>query len=269
MGKTNPRSSVLTRILEVKTREIAERSAHLPLRELSARVGDLSPCRDFHGALRERVSAGRPAVIAEIKRASPSAGLIREDFDPAMIAGQYEHGGAACLSVLTDREFFQGGEEYLKQARAACGLPVLRKDFIVDTWQVYETRAIGADAMLLIVAALGDAALAELSALGHELGLSVLVEVHNREELERALAVPGRLLGINNRDLHRFETRLETSLELAPEVPPERVVIAESGIHTPADIRRLRDGGINACLIGEALMRAPNPGAALAKLIEV
>lgn len=259
--------SVLRRILRVKAREIAARSERLPLRELSARVSGLPPCRDFHGALRARIDSGTPAVIAEIKRASPSAGLIREDFAPATIAAQYERGGAACLSVLTDREFFQGGEEYLEQARASCGLPVLRKDFIVDAWQVYETRVIGADAMLLIVAALGDAALGELSALGHELGLSVLVEVHDREELERALAVPGRLLGINNRDLHRFETRLETSLELAPDVPPERVVIAESGIHTPADVLRLRDGGVNACLIGESLMRAPDPGAALAELV--
>lgn len=260
------RCSVLSEILQVKAGEVADRAARLPLRELSARVADLPPCRDFHGALRARVGAGTPAVIAEIKRASPSAGLIREDFEPAVIAGQYESGGAACLSVLTDREFFRGHEDYLRRARAACGLPVLRKDFIVDAWQVYETRLIGADALLLIVAALGDATLAELSALGHELGLAVLVEVHDRQELERALKVPGKLLGINNRDLHRFETRLETSLELAADVSDERIVVAESGIHTSADIRRLQGGGINAFLIGESLMRAPDPGAALRKL---
>lgn len=260
-------SSVLSEILQVKAGEVAARSARLPLRELSSRVSDLPPCRNFHEALRARIDAGGAAVIAEIKRASPSAGVICEDFEPATIARQYKNGGAACLSVLTDREFFQGSESDLRQARAACELPVLRKDFILDAWQVYETRAIGADALLLIVAALGDAALAELSALGFELGLSVLVEVHNREELERALVIPGHLLGVNNRDLHRFETRLETSLELAPDVSDHRLVVAESGIHTPADIRRLQAGGINAFLVGESLMRAPDPGAALQELV--
>ncbi|NDY96027.1 indole-3-glycerol phosphate synthase TrpC [Wenzhouxiangella limi] len=258
---------ILARILAVKRQEIAFGKASRGLDELQAFCADLPSARDFAGALKRRAGASCDAVIAEIKRASPSAGLIRADFDPAAIARSYEAGGASCLSVLTDEQFFQGHADFLAQARAACRLPVLRKDFIIDPWQVWETRALGADALLLIVAALDDTTLAELSALGRELGLSVLVEVHDQAELDRALAVPGDLVGINNRDLHRFVTELETTLRLAPQVPDNRLVISESGIHTRADIARLRAGGIGAFLIGESFMRQSDPGAALAQLL--
>lgn len=259
---------ILAKILAVKSEEVAAGKGRRGVAELQAACADLPPARDFAGALRQRAAASADAVIAEIKRASPSAGLIRADFDPAAIARSYEAGGASCLSVLTDERFFQGHADFLVQARAACRLPVLRKDFIVDPWQVWETRALGADALLLIVAALDDTTLAELSALGRELGLSVLVEVHDQAELDRALAIPGDLVGINNRDLHRFVTDLDTTLRLAPQIPDERLVISESGIHTPADIARLRAGGIGAFLIGESFMRPPDPGAALAKLLD-
>ncbi|MFW5815333.1 MAG: indole-3-glycerol phosphate synthase TrpC [Wenzhouxiangella sp.] len=258
---------ILAKILAVKRAEVTAGKASHSLSELKAVCADLPATRDFAGALKQRAAASADAVIAEIKRASPSAGLIRADFDPAAIARSYEAGGATGLSVLTDEPFFRGHADFLAQARAACRLPVLRKDFIIDPWQVWETRALGADALLLIVAALADPALAELSSLGRELGLSVLVEVHDQAELERALAVPGDLVGINNRDLHRFVTDLDTTLALAPQVPDERLVISESGIHTPADIARLRAGGIGAFLIGESFMRQPDPGAALAELI--
>ncbi|MFP4207899.1 MAG: indole-3-glycerol phosphate synthase TrpC [Wenzhouxiangella sp.] len=258
---------ILGRILAVKREEVAAGKAGRSLAALQAACADLPAARDFAGALKRRAAASQDAVIAEIKRASPSAGLIRADFDPAAIARSYEAGGATCLSVLTDEQFFQGHADFLVQARAACRLPVLRKDFIIDPWQVWETRAMDADAVLLIVAALDDSALAELSALARELGLSVLVEVHDQTELERALAVPGDLIGINNRDLHRFVTDLDTSLRLAPQVPDDRLVISESGIHTPADITCLRAGGIGAFLIGESFMRQPEPGGALAELI--
>ncbi len=221
---------------------------------------------DFAAALIERAKTTGDAVIAEIKRASPSAGLIREDFDPAWLAASYAAGGATCLSVLTDQQFFKGDDAFVAQARAACDLPVLRKEFIIDAWQVYQTRAMGADALLLIAAALDVEQLAELSALAESLGLSVLVEVHNEEELERALSVPGRLLGINNRDLHRFVTDLDTTLRLAPRVPDDRLVVSESGIHSPPDIARLQAGGIGAFLIGESFMRQPDPGQALRQL---
>ena len=258
---------ILEKILAVKREEVAAGQARLSLEELKSRCADLPAPRDFAGALKRRAAASADAVIAEIKRASPSAGLIREDFDPAAIARSYEQGGATCLSVLTDEPFFQGHADYLAAARESCALPVLRKDFIIDPWQVWETRAMGADALLLIVAALDDAALAGLSDLGHELGLSVLVEVHDEAELERALAVPGDLVGINNRDLHRFVTDLDTSRRLAPRVPEDRLVISESGIHTPSDIARLRGGGIAAFLIGESFMRQADPGKALQTLI--
>lgn len=258
---------ILARILEVKVEEVAAGKIEQPLSELKARIADLPTPRDFAGDLECRARDSKDAVIAEIKRASPSAGLIRPDFDPAALAGSYAAGGATCLSVLTDAQFFQGDDQFVAIAKAACALPVLRKEFIIDAWQVYQTRALGADALLLIVAALDDARLAELSALGEELGLSVLVEVHNDAELERALKVPGRLLGINNRDLHRFVTDLDTSLRLAPRVPADRLVISESGIHTPADIDKLRQANIGAFLIGESFMRQPNPGKALAELI--
>ncbi len=256
-------ADILKKILAVKTQEVAAGKAERSQAELQARVDDQPACRDFAGRLRQRAKASADAVIAEIKRASPSAGVIRADFDPADIARSYQRGGATCLSVLTDQSFFQGHSDYLVQARAACDLPVLRKDFIIDAWQVWETRALGADALLLIVAALDDARLADLAALGNELGLAVLVEIHDEAELTRALAVPGELIGINNRDLHRFETSLDTSLELAPRVPADRLVISESGIHTPADITRLRAGNIGAFLIGESFMRQPDPGQAL------
>lgn len=259
-------ADILARILAVKADEVAAGQAQTSLDELKSRVADLPPCRDFADALHMRARSSADAVIAEIKRASPSAGLIREDFDPAEIARAYQRGSATCLSVLTDRQFFQGHDDYLIAARAACDLPVLRKDFIIDPWQVWETRALGADALLLIVAALDDQRLKELSALGRELGLSVLVEVHDEVELDRALAIPGDLVGINNRDLHRFVTDLDTTLRLAPRVPDDRLVISESGIHTPADLARLRAGKVGAFLIGESFMRQPDPGLALRDL---
>ena len=261
-------ADILQKILAVKVEEVAAGKTRASLNELKARIADLPACRDFTDALKKRAAASADAVIAEVKRASPSAGIIREDFDPAAIARSYQAGGASCLSVLTDEQFFKGHANYLVQARAACDLPVLRKDFIIDPWQVWETRALGADALLLIVAALDDAQLAGLSTLGQDLGLSVLVEVHDQSELERALAVPGELVGINNRDLHRFVTDLDTSLRLAPHVPKDRLVISESGIHTPDDIARLRAGHIGAFLIGESFMRQPDPGAALAAMFE-
>ena len=258
---------ILSKILTVKAGEVAAGKAATPLAELQARVAEMPPCRDFAGRLKARAEASGDAVIAEIKRASPSAGVIREHFVPAEIAQSYARGGATCLSILTDEQFFQGHADYLRDARAACDLPVLRKDFIIDPWQVWQTRAMGADALLLIVAALDDSQLAELAALGKELGLAVLVEVHDEEEMKRALAVPGDLVGINNRDLHRFVTDLETTLRLAPMVPEERLVVSESGIHSPEDIKKLQDGGIGAFLIGEAFMRVGEPGVALNEFI--
>jgi indole-3-glycerol phosphate synthase len=220
------------------------------------------PVRDFVAALRAR----RPAVIAEIKRASPSKGLLRKDFDPAAIARSYEKGGAACMSVLTDREFFQGASEHLSAARAACALPALRKDFLIEPYQVFESRALGADCVLLIAACLEDTQMRELEAAAQSLGMAVLVEVHDADELERALRLETPLVGINNRNLRTFETRLETTLDLLPRVPPGRLVITESGILSRADVARMREHGVHAFLVGEAFMRAPDPGAALAEL---
>ncbi len=205
-------------------------------------------------------------MIAEVKRASPSRGMLRVDYDPAAIAASYEKGGAACLSVLTDRDFFQGEDAHLRAARDACALPVLRKDFVVDAWQVYEARALGADCILLIVAALGDAQLAEFAGLARHLDLDVLVEVHDATELERALALDAPLIGINNRNLRTFETRIETTLELLASIPGDRLIVTESGIHTRDDVRRLRVAGVHAFLVGEAFMRAGNPGAELERL---
>jgi indole-3-glycerol phosphate synthase len=247
--------SILERIVAAKRAEIS--AAKRPVDLKSA-----PPVRDFIAALR----AKRPAVIAEIKRASPSKGVLRQDFDPAAIAKSYEEAGAACMSVLTDREFFQGAPEHLSAARAACKLPALRKDFIIDPYQVYEARALGADCILLIVACLDDAHLGELEALAHRLGMAVLVEVHDAEELERGLKLKTPLLGINNRNLRTFETRLETTLALLPRVPPERIVVTESGILAPADIARMRASGVHTFLVGEAFMRARDPGAALQTL---
>lgn len=259
-------TDILQRILARKTEEIAERSTRLPLAELSARVADMPETRGFAAAIEAKIDAGLPAVIAEVKKASPSKGVIRPDFNPADIARSYEKAGAACLSVLTDKDFFHGSEDFLRQAREACSLPVLRKDFVIDPYQVYEARAIGADCILLIVAALGDAALVELSLLAADLDLDVLCEVHDAEELERALALPVPLVGVNNRNLRTFETSLDTSIELQSLMEYDRILVSESGIHTVDDVERLRDAGINAFLVGEAFMRAADPGAELKKL---
>ena len=257
---------ILKRILARKVEEIAERSQRLGLRELSRRVAKLPPPRPFLNHLERTIARGRPAVIAEIKRASPSQGLLRDPFQPAEIARSYAAAGACCLSVLTDRDFFQGREEYLQEARAACELPVLRKDFIIDPYQVYEARLIGADCILLIVAALDDAALLELARLAVDLDMDVLVEVHDATELERALAIGAALIGINNRDLRSFETRLDTTLNLLSRIPSGQTVVTESGIHTPADVALMRRHGVHAFLVGEAFMRAADPGAKLAEL---
>ncbi len=259
-------TDLLKKILARKAEEIRDRSARVSLAELSKRAADQPPTRAFAAALEAKIECGVPAVIAEIKKASPSKGVMRADFDPAAIARSYESSGAACLSVLTDADFFQGSEAFLDAARSACELPVLRKDFTIDAYQVYEARAIGADCILLIVAALGDAALLELALLAAELDLDVLVEVHDEEELERALAIPAPLIGVNNRDLRTFETSIETTIRLAAQVPYDRVLVTESGIRTAEDVSRLRAEGIEAFLVGEAFMRAVDPGAALAKL---
>ena len=261
-------SDILATILARKAEEVRERSAALPLRELAARCEGLPPPRAYPAAGQAKISAGQAAVIAEVKKASPSKGLIRPDFDPAQIARSYERGGAACLSVLTDVDFFQGHDEYLRQARAACALPVLRKDFVVDAWQVYEARALGADCILLIVAALGDAALAELSNLAMDLGMDVLVEVHDLDELERALQVAAPLVGVNNRNLRSFEVSLDTTLELRAAVPPDRILVTESGIATREDVARMRAAGVDAFLVGESFMRAPEPGEELRRLFD-
>ena len=259
-------TDILDRILARKVEEIAARHASVPLDDLAARVGDLPDTRGFAAAMEAKIAAGLPAVIAEVKKASPSKGVIRADFHPAAIARSYEAGGAACLSVLTDADFFQGSEAYLQQARAACSLPVLRKDFIIDPYQVYEARVIGADCILLIVAALDDERLMDLSLLAAELDLDVLAEVHDEDELLRALALPVPLVGVNNRNLRTFETSLETSLRLRPLVEPGRIFVTESGIHAREDVSRLRAGDIDAFLVGEAFMRAPDPGSALRDL---
>ncbi len=245
--------TILERILEVKRAEIAAAKREVPQSELEKHLS--SPPRDFAGALR----AKNPAVIAEIKRASPSKGVLRADFDPAAIARSYEQGGAACMSVLTDRQFFQGAPEHLRAARAACGLPALRKDFVIDPYQVFEARALGADCILLIAACLSVGQMTELEAVAETLRLAVLVEVHDRAELDLALRLRTPLIGVNNRNLKTFDTRLETTLELVAQVPAERLLIAESGILSRADVAKLRDRGVRAFLVGEAFMRAPSP----------
>lgn len=259
-------TDILNRILARKAEEVAERRSKVPLAELSARIADLPDTRGFAAAIEAKIEAGLPAVIAEVKKASPSKGVIRADFDPAAIARSYEKAGAACLSVLTDADFFQGSEAFLQQARKACSLPLLRKDFIIDPYQVHEARAIGADCILLIVSALDDDELLPLALLAAELDLDVLCEVHDEDEMERALALPVPLIGVNNRNLRNFETALETSLALQELIEYDRVLVAESGIHTPEDVARLRAGGVQAFLVGEAFMRAPDPGEALATL---
>ena len=257
---------ILHRILAVKAQEVLAAKAERPLSAVRDAALAMPPARDFASALRAKVAAGHAAVIAEIKKASPSRGLLRAEFDPAAIAASYQSGGAACLSVLTDRQFFQGSAEHLVAARAACNLPVLRKDFIVDDYQVYEARAMGADCVLLIAAALTPPRLRALEALAHELGLAVLVEVHDAEELASALTTATPLLGINNRNLKTFEVSLEVTLGLLDSVPAGRLVVCESGILAPEDVRRMRARGVNAFLVGEAFMRADDPGAALAEL---
>ena len=259
-------SDILKKILHRKVEEVLARSSSVPLRELMILAQSAPAPRGFVAAIEKKLAEGSAAVIAEVKKASPSKGLLREDFHPAEIAASYEKGGAACLSVLTDADFFQGHETYLKQARGACGLPLIRKDFIVDPYQVYEARVMGADAILLIVAALGDTMLLELSQLATHLEMDVLVEVHDSHELARALKLPMKLIGINNRDLRTFETRLTTTTELLPQIPRDRIVVTESGIHTPADVQFMRSHNINAFLVGEAFMRAPEPGEALKSL---
>ena len=257
---------ILQKILTRKREEIVERSARLPLAELRQRAQAASPMRGFVNAIRARIAQGKPAVIAEIKKASPSKGLLRADFNPAEIAQSYTRHGATCLSVLTDRDFFQGADEHLQEARAACSLPALRKDFTIDPYQVYEARALGADCILLIVAALDDNLMRELAAIARDLGLDVLVEVHDAGELDRALALDTPLIGTNNRDLRTFEVRLDTTLNLLGRVPKDRVVVTESGIHTTEDVARMRRNGVNAFLVGEAFMKAAKPGEKLAEL---
>jgi indole-3-glycerol phosphate synthase len=259
-------SDILNTILARKTGEIAERSARVPLAELVARAADVPDTRGFADALNAMIAQGDPAVIAEVKKASPSKGVIRPDFRPADIAVSYEFGGAACLSVLTDVDFFQGADDYLRQAREACTLPVLRKDFTIDPYQVYEARVLGADCILLIVAALDDNQLVDLSGLAMQLDMDVLVEVHDIDELERALQVPVPLVGINNRNLRTFEVSLETTLAMKDAVPRDRLLVTESGILVPDDVVRMRAAGVNAFLVGETFMRADEPGEALRQL---
>jgi indole-3-glycerol phosphate synthase len=262
----NDTPDILKKIIARKHEEIAERSAQVSIEDLKQRIATASPPRGFVDAIRTKLANGQAAVIAEIKKASPSKGVLREDFQPAQIAQSYASGGAACLSVLTDADFFQGHEDYLQQAREACELPVIRKDFIIDPYQVYEARAINADCILLIVAALEDERMRELSELAHALGMDVLVEVHDAEELQRALKLNIPLMGINNRNLRTFETRLETTLELLDSIPDDRIVVTESGIHTNADVALMRENQVNTFLVGEAFMRAPEPGEKLSEL---
>jgi indole-3-glycerol phosphate synthase len=259
-------ADILTRILEVKAGEVAAARARVSSAELAGQARASPAPRDFVGALRTRIAAGRPAVIAEIKKASPSRGLLRENFDPATIAASYERSGAACLSVLTDAQFFQGGSADLQAARAACALPVLRKDFVIDPYQLLESRTLGADCILLIVAALDPVLMAELEAGASELGMAVLAEVHDEPELDRALQLRTPLIGINNRNLRTFETRLETTLALRTRAPADRIVVTESGILTENDVARMRGANVNCFLVGEAFMRAADPGQELARL---
>ncbi len=259
-------SDILNKILAVKREEVAAALAVKPLAEVRAEAEVQSAPRDFVGAIRGKIAAGQSAVIAEIKKASPSKGVIRADFRPAEIAVDYEQHGAACLSVLTDRQFCQGATDYLQAARAACSVPVLRKDFLVDVYQVYEARAMGADAILLIAAALDLATMREFESVAQSLGLAVLVEVHNGEELDVALQLETPLIGINNRNLRTFEVSLQTTLDLLPSIPPGRIVVTESGILAAEDVELMRRHDVNTFLVGEAFMREPHPGQALAGL---
>lgn len=259
-------SDILKKILTVKRQEVAAAQAMLPLAAMRAAAGQALPVRDFTGAIRARIATGQAAVIAEIKKASPSKGVLRADFQPAGIAASYARHGAACLSVLTDEQFFQGSAEYLQQARAACTLPVLRKDFIVDEYQIYQARTMGADAILLIAAALDVAQMQAFEALAHSLGMAVLVEVHDGDELDAALQLTTPLLGVNNRNLRSFEVSLQTTLDLLPRIPADRIVVTESGILKADDVKLMRGHQVHAFLVGEAFMRAQDPGVELAKL---
>jgi len=256
--------NILDKIIRTKHRELIDAKKQTPIAELEMHL-DLSN-RGFVKALQAQVSTGKPGIIAEIKKASPSKGIIREDFNPTAIAKSYAKAGAACLSVLTDKEYFQGAPEHLKQVRAACELPILRKDFIIDPYQVFETKTMGADCILLIVAALDQTTLAALHELAIELNLDVLIEVHDQTELERALEIDNPLIGINNRNLKTFETRLENTLELLHLIPDNRIVVTESGIHNAADVKHMRDNNVHCFLVGESMMRAENPGTKLQEL---
>ena len=259
-------SDILDKIVAVKREEVAAAIQHKSLAVVRADAESRVLTRDFVGALKAKIAAGKPAVIAEIKKASPSKGVLREDFIPADIAQSYAEHGAACLSVLTDVQFFQGEVDYLKQARASCQLPVLRKDFMVDPYQIYESRAMGADCILLIAACLDDAQMKDLEAIARSLDMAVLVEVHDGAELERALKLKTPLIGINNRNLKTFEVTLDTTLSLKAQVPADRLLVTESGILNRDDVLRMGAAGVNAFLVGEAFMRAPDPGEALAAL---
>ena len=266
MPDTIDTPDILKKILARKAEEVAARKRAAGLADVSTAAADADAVRGFRVSLQNKMDAGQAAVIAEIKKASPSRGILREDFDPEKIAVSYEEGGAACLSVLTDIDFFKGSDAYLQQARAACSLPVLRKDFVIDPYQVIEARALGADCILLIVAALDDAMLLALLQQAAELGMDALVEVHDALELERALALPAPLLGINNRDLRTFETSLQTTLGYLEQIPDDRLIVTESGIHTSEDVALMRSHGVNCFLVGEAFMKAPEPGEKLAEL---
>ena len=263
-------SDILNKILDVKADEVAAAKKHQDLKSLRRDVesdhASRTQIRGFEASLRNKIAAGKAGVIAEIKKASPSKGVLRENFQPADIAQSYAQHGAACLSVLTDVHFFQGAPEYLQQARAACEIPALRKDFIIDPYQIYQARSWGADCVLLIVAALDHGLMAELEACAHELGMGVLVEVHDADELNAALRLKTAMLGINNRNLRTFETSLETTIKLLPRISPDKLVITESGILAPDDVKRMRDADVHAFLVGEAFMRAEEPGLELARL---
>lgn len=263
-----PTGDILETILRRKREEVAAREAQVSLTEMRARAAETPPARGFARALATRIAEDRPAIIAEIKKASPSKGLLRADFRPAEIARSYEKAGATCLSVLTDVDFFQGADAHLVAARAAVSLPVLRKDFVVDAWQLYEARALGADCVLLIVAALSASTLRDLADLAGYLGMDTLIEVHDAHELDRALALPTGIIGINNRNLRSFETTLDTTLALRARIPAERLLVTESGIQVRADVARLRAAGVHAFLVGEAFMRAEDPGTKLTELFD-
>ena len=262
---SNP-PDILVKILDRKKQEIEERSENVSIDDLKTKCGHADAVRGFISSIEDKISDGKPAIIAEIKKASPSKGVLREDFKPAEIAKTYAEHGAACLSILTDRDYFQGHEEYLMQARVSCDLPVIRKDFIIDPYQVYEARAISADCILLIVSALDDANLQSLYDLATELGMDVLMEVHDKNEMQRALKTGARLIGINNRNLRNFETSLDTTLSMLDMVTDDHILVTESGIHTKDDVQLMRENNVNAFLVGEAFMRAEDPGEKLAEL---